>query len=69
MNEVNINMKSVEVKTKTRKIRSSWTSEMVNDLNVYHNIDASAELERILGGEIKREMRKKKIEKILKHID
>ena len=58
-----------EVNTKTKKIRTSWTPEMVNDLNMYHNIDVSAELERILGGEIKREMRKKKIEKILKHID
>ena len=33
MNEVNINMKSVEVKTKTRKIRTSWTPEMVNDVS------------------------------------
>jgi len=68
MNEINLNMKEVEVKATTRKIRASWSPELVSDLKSYHNIDASAELERLLGAEIKREMRKKKIEKILKHI-
>ena len=69
MNEININIKEVTIKTKSRKLRCDWSTELSNDLNTYHNIDASAELERILGGEIKRELRKKKIERILKHME
>jgi hypothetical protein len=68
MNEININMKEVIVETKSRQLRSEWSTELISDLNVYHNIDASDELERLLGNEIKREMRKKKIERILKHM-
>lgn len=68
MNEININIKEVIVETKSRQLRCDYSRELSNDLNIYHNIDASAELERMLGGEIKREMRKKKIEKILKHM-
>ena len=67
MNEINLNMKGVVVKSEKRQLRSEWSTELVSDLNSYHNIDTSAELERLLG-EIKREMRKKKIEKILKHM-
>jgi hypothetical protein len=68
MNEINLNMKEVVVKSEKRQLRSEWSTELISDLNVYHNIDASDELERLLGAEIKREMRKKKIEKILKHM-
>lgn len=68
MNEININIKEVIVETKSRQLRCDYSRELVNDLKTYHNIDASAELERILGSEIKREMRKKKIERILKHM-
>jgi len=68
MNEINLNMKGVVVKSEKRQLRSEWSTELVSDLNSYHNIDTSAELERLLGAEIKREMRKKKIEKILKHM-
>ena len=68
MNEININMKEVIVETKSRQLRSEWSTELVSDLKSYHNIDASDELERLLGAEIKRETRKKKIERILKHM-
>lgn len=68
MNEINISIKEVIVKSESRPLRSEWTTELSTDLNTYHNIDTSAELERILGSEIKREMRKKKIERILKHM-
>jgi hypothetical protein len=67
MNEINLNMKGVVVKSEKRQLRSEWSTELVSDLNSYHNIDTSDELER-LANEIKREMRKKKIEKILKHM-
>jgi hypothetical protein len=68
MKEINLNMKEVVVKSKKRSLRSEWSTELISDLNAYHNIDASDELERLLGAEIKRETRKKKIEKILKHM-
>ncbi len=68
MNEININIKEVTIETKSRQLRCDYSRELVNDLNTYHSIDASAELERLLANEIKREMRKKKIEKILKHM-
>jgi len=68
MNEININMKEVIVETKSRQLRSEWSTEIISDINSYHNIDASDELERLLGAEIKRETRKKKIERILKHM-
>jgi len=69
MNEINLNMKEVIVETKSRQLRSKWSTELVTDINSYHNIDAVDELERLLSNELRREMRKKKIERILKHID
>ena len=68
MKEININMTEVIVKSETRPLRSKWTAELLTDLNTYINSDVSVELERILGKEIRREVRKKKIEKILKHM-
>ena len=68
MNEINISMKDVIVKSESRPLRSDWSTELISDINTYHNIDASDELERLLVNEIRREMRKKKIEKILKHM-
>lgn len=60
-------MKEVIVKAKSRQLRSEWSAELVSDILV-HSIDTSNKLERILYKEIRREMRKKKIEKILKHM-
>jgi hypothetical protein len=68
MNEINISMKEVIVKSESRPLRSKWTTELSSDLEVYINTDIEAALEKELGDEIRREMRKKKIEKILKHI-
>ena len=68
MNEINLSMKEVIVKSESRPLRSKWTTELSSDLEVYINTDIEAALEKELGDEIRREMRKKKIEKILKHI-
>jgi|688.fasta_scaffold730141_1 hypothetical protein len=68
MNEINLNMKEVVVKSETRPLRSEWSTELISDINTYYNTDTSDELERLLANEIKREIRKKKIEKILKHM-
>jgi hypothetical protein len=71
MNEVNLKMKTVNVETKSRKIKCDWSAELLKDVNSFHNIDAEAELERLLGNEIKssirRQFRKKKIENLTKH--
>ena len=71
MNEVNLKMKTVNVETKSRKIKYDWSVELLKDVNSFHNIDAEAELERLLGNEIKssirRQFRKKKIENLTKH--
>lgn len=68
MNEINISMKEVIVKSESRPLRSKWTTELSSDLEVYINTDIESALEKELVDEIRREMRKKKIEKILKHI-
>jgi hypothetical protein len=60
-------MKEVIVKSESRPLRTKWTTELSTDLDTYIS-DVSDELERLLANEIKREMRKKKIEKILKHM-
>jgi hypothetical protein len=71
MNEINLKMTTVNVETKTRKIKCDWSAELVKDLNSFHNIDAEAELEKILWEECKvqtrRGFRKKKIENLTKH--
>ena len=49
-----LNIESVEVTTVTRRIRATWTPELAQDLEFYHNIDAEAELTRLLTEEINR---------------
>lgn len=71
MNEINLKTKSVNVETKSRKLRCDWSVELVKDVISFHNIDVEAELERLLGNEIKssirKQNRKKKIENLTKH--
>lgn len=71
MNEINLKTKSVNVETKSRKLRCDWSVELVKDVSSFHNIDVEAELERLLGNEIKssirKQNRKKKIENLTKH--
>lgn len=67
MNEINLKMKEVVVKSETRPLRASWTTELSTDLNTYINSDVYDELERLLGNETRRVIRRKKIDKIFKH--
>lgn len=67
--ENKLKLDSKIIKTETRVIKASWSRELVSDLQSYHNIDVSAELGKILNTDIRRNIRKKKIENILKHID
>lgn len=65
MKSIDINMTSVEVKSETRKIRSTWTVEMAKDIQSLTDIDMSS-FERYFVKEIRREDRKKSINKIFK---
>jgi hypothetical protein len=59
-------MKSIEVKAKTRALRSTWTREMAIDINQFSGIDNSS-FESYLIKEIRKEKRKKSINKIFQN--
>ena len=46
--EVDIQMKSIPITAKTRKLKAVWTPELAQDLNAYHAVDAEAELTALL---------------------
>jgi len=46
--EVDIQMQSVAITAKTRKLKAIWTPELAQDLNAYHAVDAEAELTAML---------------------
>ena len=70
MNSIDINMRSVQVETKTRALRSTWTRELATDLHSYHNIDIDKELNSLLKEELRKQRvskRKKSINKIFQN--
>ena len=70
MNSIDINMRSVQVETKTRALRSTWTRELATDLDSYHNIDIEKELSHLLKQELRKQRvssRKKSINKIFQN--
>ena len=46
--EVNLEMRSLPIVAKTRKLKAVWSPELAQDLNAYHSVDAEAELTSIL---------------------
>ena len=46
--EVDIQMKSIPITAKTRKLKAVWPPELAQDLNAYHAVDAEAELTALL---------------------
>ena len=52
--KVKLNLRTVNVNVDARPIRVIWTPEMVQDISAFHNIDAEAELSRILSEELSR---------------
>ena len=46
--EVDIQMRSIAITAKTRKLKAVWTPELAQDLNAYHAVDAEAELTSML---------------------
>jgi hypothetical protein len=46
--EIDLELKSVPIVAKTRKLKAVWTPELAQDLNAYHSVDAEAELTAML---------------------
>jgi len=57
-------MSSVEVTAGERRIRATWTPELAQDLEAYHNIDAEAELTRMLSEQLTQEIDREIVENI-----
>jgi len=54
--EIDIQMRSVSIVAKTRKLKAVWTPELAQDLNAYHSVDAEAELTAMLSEYISMEI-------------
>lgn len=48
MGEVTFDLQKVAVTVSPRRLRATWSPEMAQDVNAYHNIDAEAELTALL---------------------
>lgn len=46
--EIELQMRSIPVTAKTRKLKASWTPEFAQDLDAYHSVDAEGELTSML---------------------
>ena len=70
MKSISLNMNSIEVKAETRALKATWTSELANELDMYHNLDIEKELAYLLKDEIRKQRvskRKKSINKIFQN--
>ena len=47
-NEIDIKVDSIAVTAQTKKLKATWTPELAQDLNAYHNLDAEVELTSVL---------------------
>lgn len=56
MGEVSFQLSEVTVSTEERKLRATWSPELAQDVNAFHNIDAEAELTAILSEQIAAEI-------------
>jgi len=54
--EIDIDLRSVSIVAKTRKLKAIWTPELAQDLNAYHSVDAEAELTSMLSEYISMEI-------------
>jgi hypothetical protein len=46
--QIDLELRSIPIVAKTRKLKAVWTPELAQDLNAYHSIDAEAELTAML---------------------
>lgn len=63
MNSIDIKMNSIEVKSKTRTLRSTWTREMADDIQSLTDLDMSS-FEKYIAKEIRKTNRIRNIKKI-----
>ena len=54
--EVSFKLASVTVAVEERKLRATWSPELAQDVNAFHNIDAEAELTALLSEQIAAEI-------------
>ena len=54
--ELNVELRSVPIVAKTRKLKAQWTPEFAQDFNAYHSIDAEAELTSMLSEYVSQEI-------------
>jgi hypothetical protein len=54
--EINIQMRSLAIVAKTRKLKAVWTPEFAQDLNAYQALDAEAEVTNIMSEHISLEI-------------
>lgn len=54
--EVSFDLSSVTVSVTERKLRATWSPELAQDVNAFHNIDAEAELTALLSEQIAAEV-------------
>ena len=54
--EVNLELRSLPIVAKTRKLKAVWSPELAQDLNAYHSVDAEAELTAMLSDYISMEI-------------
>jgi len=54
--EINLDLNSIPIVAKSRKLKAVWTPEVAQDLNAYHAIDAEAELTAMLSEHIAMEI-------------
>lgn len=57
-------MESVEVQGATRRMRVTWTPELAQDVSTFNNIDAEAELTRMLSEQLAQEIDREIVENI-----
>ena len=53
-NEREVNLRSVEIRAGIRRMQATWTPELVQNIEMYHNINAEEELTRLLSEEMSR---------------
>ena len=54
--QVDLQLNSLSIVAKTRKLKAVWTPELAQDLNAYHSVDAEAELTSMLSEYISMEI-------------
>jgi len=59
---INLRIGSVNVSVRERRIRATWTPELAQDVNAFHNIDAEAELTALLENEINNQVVRENLE-------